>query len=119
MISYTVTVKKADGNDMDCDDCFSLVGQTSEFSILIEDDLSHSGSEYLVYMVVITGTAGILNPQSEPASFRLRVYNPCIDPAFVSIVLPTLTAQSYALYSDSPTGLSWVHDPFTLQFTSS
>ena len=52
---------------------------------------------------------------SSNANFNLRIKNPCIDPAYVTIFeLLDLPSQAYILQDMKPDGLIWTHIPFTL-----
>ena len=73
-----------------------------------------SGPDFTDFTVEMTGTSGYLYPVTDVTSFNLRLKNPCIDPIFVSIQTAPVPAQQYILYDLAPTGLQWVHDPFTL-----
>ena len=67
---------------------FDPISSTYEF--FLDDDLALAGSSFIDYAIIYRGTVGDVVEDSE---FKLRVKNPCIDPAYVEIVTAPLAPQ--------------------------
>ena len=83
-VTYSVVIKDPLGNIYACSNCFDP--STQVFSFHYDNDLLLSGHVSQDYTVEVTGTSGYLTPKEATTNFNLEVLNPCIDPAFVSIV---------------------------------
>ena len=88
-ITYSIVIKDSIGNIYPCSNCFDPSNQV--FTFHHDSDLILSGPVSQDYTVEVTGSSGYLTPKEATANFNLEVLNPCIDPAFVSIVQTPLT----------------------------
>lgn len=79
-IIYTYTISDPLG---DTALTFDALTQTFTFDKI--DDLAPSGSAFIDYTVTMRGTSGNVIPVFDEQSFTLKLKNPCIDPAYVSI----------------------------------
>ena len=81
----------------------SFDATTRTFSFSQITDLGLSGSNFKVYTVLMTGTAGSITSVYGNASFNLRINNPCIDSNLVQIHPADLPSEldSYTLFSNS------------------
>ena len=77
---------------------------TKTFSFAEATDLSHTLTTSPFkkdYTVTLTGTSGIVTTQTAFKTFVMTVKNPCVDPAYNSIVRPSDFSQDYLINTDS------------------
>jgi hypothetical protein len=101
-ITYNYSITTPDG---DAAVTFDLTTTIRTFSFSQETDLSLSGATFKDYTITVTGQAGNVTPVQGQESFNLRIKNPCIDPAYVTITQMPLVNQAYDLYDFDPIGL--------------
>ena len=80
--SYTYVLKDDTGSTVACN-CFDTTSLTLTY--FHDSDLIPSGPTFRDYTLEVTGASGTNTLVEATASFNLRVKNPCIDPAYVSI----------------------------------
>ena len=96
---------------------FDGATQTFTFDYTADlDPLVNPLAEFKVYTVTVTGTAGLVIPESVSQTFELRVMNPCFDPLFVTIdTIPLPTGTEYTLYAQSLLApFAFTHTAFTV-----
>ena len=86
-IIYTYSIDIAAG-----DDALLFDPILRKFTFEQLDNLLISGSTSTDYVITVRGTAGNDTPVFGEQTFNLKVKNPCIDPAFVSIQTAPLVA---------------------------
>lgn len=117
-VAYTYSFADINGDPVVS--VFDSDTQTFTFDYTADlDPLVDPLAEFKDYTMTVTGTAGLVTPQSVTQTFTLKVRNPCFDPVFVSIdqaALPTDT--EYILYDQSQAApFTFSHTAFTVTTT--
>ena len=116
-VNYSHTVLDVNGDSALPTLSFDQVSRTISFTD--NTDLLLSGATFLEYTVTVTGVAGNISEVSGFTSFALKVKNPCINPAFVTIDSKALpTGEEYTLHELKVTGgYSFTHTAFEIVTT--
>lgn len=111
-ITYSYTVDATDASV-----AISFDQLTRTFMISQADDLSLSGPISRDHTVRVIGESGSSRTVTGSQYFLLRLKNPCIDPAFVTVEAAELPGGlEYALYDFDPDlGFKFVHEAFTVK----
>ena len=112
-ITYTYTITDVSGDAVLIFNDDPLV---REFSFYYDADLLLCGLASTDYTVTVTGTAGNVVETSGSASFLLKLRNPCIDPAYITInQVPLPVGEQYILHDFKVVGgYTFFHDPFDI-----
>ena len=75
-----------------------------------------SGADFIDYTVSVTGEAGNVTPTTGSSSFILKVKNPCIDPAYLTIdTSPLPVGETYILHDfDQTSKYDFTHTAFVI-----
>ena len=110
-ITYSYTITDPSG-----DPVLSFDALTQTFTFDYSSDVILSGSDFIDYTVTVTGEAGNITPTTGSSSFILKVKNPCIDPAYLTIATtPLPVGETYILHDfDQTTKYEFTHTAFVI-----